>query len=1019
MISSNSQPLGGGDPLFVGRHSTMTRPNMMGAVPLYKDQYSSATANSFPLSGGVSAFPTTDATKTAYGRRDAPPVPNTWKQHPGAVPRSYYPQRQSQVNFLPARFDFNHAAADEPAATNTFAEWHTTARQVPLKENTLRQPPRSYRYGPPVPVSDRGYGAYTQPIPAPRIEQFAPAEPAAAIPGSIPAVTETETENVQSVWSMNAEQLASRQPQKQPGMTHTEFPTPGEIQQALSVAGEFAYHYFHLMQTEPNKLHCFYSTDSQLAHGSSVWEHTKWHRAIGESDIERLFDSVLASKMEGGNSLIVRSNVKTIEAQPTRDGGIVMQATGIIETRDLGSRPFAHTIVMNKAHNEGSYVVLHDIFVFLDDVLQIPPTVAQTAFIPSMTRPVATTTPAATTSTMHQPQPTPPLQLATAHAAAAVMPQSTHDTQMIPPVEPPRINERAAPVQPRAMAAAAPEPQVIHQHQEDVEVEAPETQEVEEELEAEEVEEEEEIVEEEVEPLEEEEESASAFPTADTQDETQQHASVAADSVSGAAEEETSYQREEQDDADVVAGGEESQSSNAEGMSEANVTEQQEATVAAVIEQGTEEEEVEEEPHQRPSSKFAIEEPRIENEEPHVEEHAAVVESPLTYDEPRRKVSHSMEAQPADVATKASIEEPPLAAPVNPWRREEVEDEALSLQGEEEVQEEAPAAVSAAPPQAEEKAPAQTTTAVAEEEPAPRQSAWKTIHRQPPAAPPIPVTQPEPVPKTVAPVVQRQVAPERTQHELPISLSNHEPNSYVAKLLTGLNAPPPVRGHVLKRSDESASTSPSTRELGTQEDITGYPCKAVWISQLETFTDAQIEYAVAERLKGCPTEGRVIRIERMRNGPAGMIELDSEDCVPLLLERGLCINGIEVRIDLYKQTPSQIVREPSGAKIHQQNAIRRGGGGRGRGQGVNREGSGEEEFSNQPGSTSNYRGRGWQGSANRPYRGARGGPRTGGGINRSEKLPTSTHMSSNEEVGGGDWEVVGRPSRRTKSGVHQ
>lgn len=54
--------------------------------------------------------------------------------------------------------------------------------------------------------------------------------------------------------------------------------------------------------------------------------------------------------------------------RPSRLYDLKHSLAGIIETRDMGDRAFAHTIVMKKAQDAGSYVVLHDIFVFLDDI---------------------------------------------------------------------------------------------------------------------------------------------------------------------------------------------------------------------------------------------------------------------------------------------------------------------------------------------------------------------------------------------------------------------------------------------------------------------------------------------------------------------------------------------------------------------------------------------------------------------------------------------------------------------------
>jgi hypothetical protein len=108
-----------------------------------------------------------------------------------------------------------------------------------------------------------------------------------------------------------------------------------------------------------------------------------------------------------------------------------------------------------------------------------------------------------------------------------------------------------------------------------------------------------------------------------------------------------------------------------------------------------------------------------------------------------------------------------------------------------------------------------------------------------------------------------------------------------------------LSGHVIKREAQPAGTSATS--AGSVKR--GEQSKLLFVSQLAGVTDSQVRAAVEQRLKGTSCEGRVVRIERMKNGSAGFIELDSHECVDILLKAGLCLNDKDVRIDHYRANP--------------------------------------------------------------------------------------------------------------------
>lgn len=141
----------------------------------------------------------------------------------------------------------------------------------------------------------------------------------------------------------------------------------------------------------------------------------------------------------------------------------------------------------------------------------------------------------------------------------------------------------------------------------------------------------------------------------------------------------------------------------------------------------------------------------------------------------------------------------------------------------------------------------------------------------------------------------------------PVDASRYSETSYAAKVLQhgpgGLRAPcqigfavPPVNDNV-KPSDERRrpnQSKPNNNRGGPRQGRG----KTLWVSVIPAeMTDENVMAAVAEQLKANNCEGQVIRIERIPSQQHGYLELDTELCAKLILEKGLQFNGRSVIVD--------------------------------------------------------------------------------------------------------------------------
>lgn len=139
----------------------------------------------------------------------------------------------------------------------------------------------------------------------------------------------------------------------------------------------------------------------------------------------------------------------------------------------------------------------------------------------------------------------------------------------------------------------------------------------------------------------------------------------------------------------------------------------------------------------------------------------------------------------------------------------------------------------------------------------------------------------------------------------PVDPTRYSESSYAAKLLRsgpgGLRAPCQT-GFAVPPTNEKMACKDEKRgdrkhPLQTYRSRPGRG-KTLWVSSIPSdMTDEKVCQAVSNQLRGQSCEGHVIRIERIPGQQHGYIELDTEICAKLLLEKGLHLQGREVTID--------------------------------------------------------------------------------------------------------------------------
>jgi hypothetical protein len=162
----------------------------------------------------------------------------------------------------------------------------------------------------------------------------------------------------------------------------------------LEVGWQFVPQYYHFINKQPNRLHCFYTKTSTFIHGT---EGEEGKPCYGQQEIHNRITAI------GFQDCKVF--IHSVDAQSSANGGIIIQAIGEMSNAGEPWRKFVQTFFL--AEQPNGYFVLNDIFRFLkeetveDDTSEADASVpaAESAPVPSVSVPVPAPEPA------HEPEP--------------------------------------------------------------------------------------------------------------------------------------------------------------------------------------------------------------------------------------------------------------------------------------------------------------------------------------------------------------------------------------------------------------------------------------------------------------------------------------------------------------------------------------------------------------------------------------------------------------------------------------
>ncbi|KAI9189435.1 hypothetical protein H9P43_000868 [Blastocladiella emersonii ATCC 22665] len=198
---------------------------------------------------------------------------------------------------------------------------------------------------------------------------------------------------------------------------------------ADQVGWMFVREYYQIMNSEPSRLHCFYSRDSTAVHGL---EATMAAANKGQHEIQKMFQTIGFKDCR-----VVISNVDSV---PSLADGIIVQVIGEMSNAGAPSQKFVQTFFLAKQPK--GYYILNDVFRFMREELESDTEDAETSPIAPTPAPVSKP---ATIST-------PP---AAAAAAPAPAPAAAEQKRAPSPVAPAKAK---SPERPKSPVATKPAP---------------------------------------------------------------------------------------------------------------------------------------------------------------------------------------------------------------------------------------------------------------------------------------------------------------------------------------------------------------------------------------------------------------------------------------------------------------------------------------------------------------------------------------------------------------------------------
>lgn len=208
---------------------------------------------------------------------------------------------------------------------------------------------------------------------------------------------------------------------------------------AAKVATQFVSTYYERLKNEPLRMHLFYQEESQV-------QYVDGANAQGPVGGMQKIKEVI--RQRGSEHWVLDLESGSVDAQPSKDGGVLLLVTGILTTQNQPPRQFVQTFFLaSQASTNGtsaSYYILNDTLRILDPVHPPPAAAAASTATPAAAPSAAATQPASARR--------PP-----AGAAPAAVDKAPASTSAAPADKKPASNGGTPPA-PEAPAASAPRP---------------------------------------------------------------------------------------------------------------------------------------------------------------------------------------------------------------------------------------------------------------------------------------------------------------------------------------------------------------------------------------------------------------------------------------------------------------------------------------------------------------------------------------------------------------------------------
>ncbi|KAF9051606.1 hypothetical protein BJ165DRAFT_1340784 [Panaeolus papilionaceus] len=120
------------------------------------------------------------------------------------------------------------------------------------------------------------------------------------------------------------------------------------------VGWQFVPQYYNFVNKEPHRLHCFYTKESTLIHGTE-----------GEQDKPCFGQQEIHNKITAIGFQECRVFIHSVDAQSSANGGIIIQVIGEMSNHNEPWRKFVQTFFL--AEQPNGYFVLNDIFRYLKE----------------------------------------------------------------------------------------------------------------------------------------------------------------------------------------------------------------------------------------------------------------------------------------------------------------------------------------------------------------------------------------------------------------------------------------------------------------------------------------------------------------------------------------------------------------------------------------------------------------------------------------------------------------------------